>query len=135
MSLIIFAIVAAFLQLCIHEASHLLAAYLFEARKPLAFHPYPGKLNGKWVFAYCKYDEKPKATKYNRWIHAAPLWGSVAAGTSAFVAVVIFPSVLAYYYLVSGFSAVDIVFFWCTFVGGSKTSDGQRFREACEIDE
>jgi hypothetical protein len=126
--LILLSIAAWFLQNVIHEASHLLFAYIYEGRRPIKLIPWPHKHNNKSYFARCVYG--PPANDYvvaylSHIKHIAPfyaglIWAAIAGILYTLLGIYTLP------FIVAGLG--DAGFFWWTYIWGSEETDGKRFR-------
>lgn len=121
-----------FIQNCIHELSHLAAAWLIDERLPYGFYPYPHKYKEKFYFA--RYRVWPGPTKLSKWVHIAPC---IAAGVETFIILILlgllsFPwwSIFLFPLLIA--AQVDAIWFWRGYFWGSKNCDGKQWKRARE---
>ncbi len=136
--------VAWFLQLCVHEASHLFAGWYFEGLTPTGFYPYPHKHEGRWYFArYTMGPPRVPGWDVEAWgeyqspfpnvRHIAPVWGaSIVLLGSVLAVLLVEPDRSVWCLPTLVCSIVDIFFFWYSYFFGSEQSDGKRWRKRDE---
>jgi hypothetical protein len=122
-----------FLQLTIHELSHLVVGKLDEGLKPTGFHPYPHMHNGKLYFARWSF-KIPSGVEYeygrkHKPRHIAPFFGGLLVVGLALLAFLFLspagrPWTLPF--MVCGLG--DALWFWRGYFWGSSKCDGKRWR-------
>jgi hypothetical protein len=125
-----------FLENAIHEGSHLLMAYNKRGWPPVEYKPYPCKVDGRWYFAYCRYDNTKETAKKGEAseIHIAPFYAGLAWACLWLTPVAILAGTgnwqwWSWYFLapiVTG--VVDALFFWWGYFWGSKFTDGKKYK-------
>ncbi len=127
--ILLFIPIAWFLQNCIHEASHLFFAWMDEGRKPTGFYPYPHKHRG--IFYFARYTTGPATrTTISKFKHIAPFISGISLFLVCLGCVFGMPAPTKIYFLLFGATnLIDALFFWYTYLWGSKYSDGQKFKK------
>jgi hypothetical protein len=120
-----------FLQLTIHELSHLLVGLVHEGLKPSGFYPYPHVHEGKFYFARYSYytpeitirvgPHKPR--------HIAPFFGGLLVLlVSAAAFFLLSPSGRPWTLPFAACGLGDMLWFWRGYFWGKPGNDGQRWR-------
>jgi len=117
------------IQNSVHEGSHLLVAYVKRGWKPLAFKPYPCNVDGRWYFAYCRYDTNGELSFSG--VHIAPMFAGLICATTWLVVNAILLLVSHWHWLflfpvVAGIG--DALFFWWGYLWGSVYTDGKKYK-------
>lgn len=124
--------VAWFLQLVVHEASHLLVGWVDERLKPVGFYPYPHVHEGKFYFA--RYTAVP-TTDYDsgrtgKPRHIAPFYAGLVV---LLISVVLFlflnPQARLWAMPTAMCGLGDAIWFWRGYLWGSPRCDGKRWRQ------
>mgnify|MGYP001279513079 CR=1 FL=1 len=118
------------LQLVLHELSHVVVGWIHEKRKPTGFYPYPHCHEGRFYFA--RYSLGPG--KFGKYYylrpglprHVAPMWAGLIWGTAWWVLAVVFESVWFLPFAICGIG--DALWFWRGYFWGTPGCDGKRWR-------
>lgn len=131
---VVVVLAAWFVQNIIHEGAHLIMAYNKMGWPPLAFKPYPCKVDGRWYFAYCKYDVScgNGGPGKRSDIHIAPFYTGMAWFCLWFcVNLILWSATESWHWLflapmVTGL--VDALLFWWGYFWGSVYTDGKKYK-------
>jgi hypothetical protein len=122
-----------FLQLCIHELSHLLVGWFHEGKKPEGFYPYPHKHEGRFYFA--RYAAGPSKFPDSFYVmnhlprHIAPfVAGVLVLAISLVVFFLLSPAWRVWVLPTAAMGLGDALWFWRGYFWGSKRTDGMRWR-------
>jgi len=124
--------VAWFIQNMLHEGSHLLFGWFYEGRIPTGFYPWPHKYKGRFFFARYSSGPPSKNTGYlksEKPRHIAPFIIGMVVLTICLICIFVTPAAISLYFVPFAIaSLIDCLFFWYTYLWGSKWSDGKRFK-------
>lgn len=123
-----------FLELLLHEASHLLVGWIHEKRRPTGIYPYPHRYRNKFYFAryssgrsrfpliyYYKNNHLPR--------HIAPVWFGLLTFLIVGTIIILAPPTVRPWLVPSAAFGLgeSLIFLWGYFLGSKKT-DGKRWR-------
>lgn len=120
---------AAWVQLVIHETSHIVVGWFRNGHKPTKMIPWPSFKDGRFCFARFEYIVGPKKDPASAML-IAPMWAGLGwclintlltIWAPAHVRIVILP------FAVSGL--VDCLWFWRGYFWGTEFCDGKRWKQ------
>lgn len=126
---------AGVLQLFLHELSHMIVGRLHERFQHFRIFPYPHRYRGRlWISRHdCALGRFSLIYYYNHNHlprHIAPMWlGLAILGVSVTLMAYVRSIENGLWFLpTAAFALWDVLWFWATYLWGSKRSDGKRWR-------
>jgi hypothetical protein len=129
--LVIVAILSAWLQLVIHELSHVVVGKIRCGHTPIKIVPWPSRSGGRWYFARWEYlvgDRKDPLCL----TELSPVLAGVLEILIVLIVGLFVGWTMRLFLLPLGVTAlIDIAWWWRGYLWGSSYCDGKRFRSCC----